>query len=53
MEKEMAIKKLTKGPWAMFKVETQPDGTLKTVQNGLHLMVKHEEWVEIIQALGK
>ncbi len=47
---ETALKKLSKS-WRMYKRETQTDGTVKVVENGVQVLVEHDEWAEIIKAI--
>ena len=48
---ETALKKL-EGAWKCWKKEVQEDGTIKLVENGVHVAkVEHDEWAEILKAV--
>ncbi len=50
MDISTAIKKLSK-TWRMYKREPQADGTVKVVENGVQVIIKHDEWAEILLAM--
>ena len=47
MVPSVAFKKLTSETWKMFK----QDDTGRVVENGVQLLIKHDEWAEIIKAI--
>ena len=52
MDIPTALRKLSKA-WKMYKRETQADGTVKMVENGVQVTVKHDEWADILKAMHK
>ena len=46
---ETAFKKLTGQAWKVFK----QDDTGKVSENGVQLLIKHDEWADIITAIYK
>lgn len=52
MDMPTALKKLSNA-WKLYKRETQPDGTVKVVENGVQVTVKHEDWAGILKAMHK